>query len=83
MTTVELPSGVRHYTTTCFAETWEAYDALTLEDDWREHKWYTNATGRCNPNLPDARIHREKVAAIRGHNIIVFPPLHDRTPVAA
>ena len=43
--TPDLPAGVRHYETSGFAESWEAYDALTPEDGWIEAGAYKTDTG--------------------------------------
>lgn len=36
---VDMLPGVRHYETAGFANTWEAYDALTEADGWRRTSW--------------------------------------------
>ena len=35
-TVVEIPAGFRHHATSVFAESWEAYDALTEKAGWTE-----------------------------------------------
>jgi hypothetical protein len=60
--TVELPANVAHYRTDCFAENWHAYDMLTVEDGWTVG--YPYEGGR-----------EFKEAVIRGHRIVVHPPL--------
>lgn len=69
LSTVELPPGVRHHHTTCVATSDEAYDALTVEDGWKERGW---AVDRCD-TYPMGW-HLQKEAEIRGCRITVFPP---------
>lgn len=68
-TTVELPSGCRHHRTSLFAESREAYDALTAEDGWKEFVRYRQDTGE-----PFAW----KSGEIRGHEITVHAPDEER-----
>ena len=72
--TVELPSGVRHYHTTAFALSDEAYDALTAEDGWEERGWAVKPD-----DTHPLGWHLQKVAEVRGHQITVFPPRQPRT----
>ena len=77
MTTVELPSGVKHYTTTCFAETDQAFDLLSRDDGWEYASWhYDPNTGERVPyTSAGSRVHRSKSAEIAGKHITVFPPI--------
>ena len=70
--TVTLPAGVRHHTTTAFAESWAAYDALS---DFTERVWHVAPDGRqCDPELPGARRHVEKERQLDDGKLVVFPP---------
>lgn len=68
-TAVELPPGVRHHSTSTFAESWEAYDVLTAEDGWTESTRYDPETG-----IP----HSWKIAVVSGHTISVHAPKGER-----
>lgn len=63
--TVELPPDVDHHSTSAFARSWEAYDALTAEDGWTETRRFDPETG-----AP----HQWKRGEIRGHAITVHAP---------
>lgn len=65
--TVELPPGVEHYETSCFAPTWELYDSLAEEDGWTEERSRHELSG-----------HAWKRAEIRGNNIVVHEPTAPR-----
>lgn len=73
MTTVELPGGVKHHSTSTFAESWAAYDALTVDDGWRETRRFDGETGE--PRL-------WKNGEIRGHSITVHSPRFRREVAA-
>lgn len=72
-TTVELPPGVRHSTTTAFARSEDAYAALTQEAGWEERAW---RIGRSDA-YPTGW-HVQKEAVISGCHIVVFPPRQSR-----
>ena len=42
-TVVEIPAGFRHRATSVFAESWEAYDALTEKAGWSSERWVKTA----------------------------------------
>jgi len=67
--TVELPSGCKHFRTSAFAESWEAYDRLAPGDGWRE-------VTRFDPETGAPRSWKE--GEVRGHTITVHAPNMER-----
>lgn len=59
---VELPFGTRHQNTTVIAESWVAWDELTVDDGW------VKKVSQRSSELV------WKVGEIRGHEFTVLPP---------
>lgn len=80
-----LPSGVRHYNTQGFAESWDAYDALGEEDGWEEQVFLLDAQGHdaARSGRMALREHRSKrLALAAGGELIVYPPVVPRSEVS-
>ncbi|HXO84479.1 MAG TPA: hypothetical protein VN803_03030 [Gemmatimonadales bacterium] len=78
-TTVQLPAGVKHAKTTCSAGTWDAYDALSEVDGWREVSWWHDREGKpCSPTVPLSKQHVQKETTVGDHRIVVFRPYKGR-----
>lgn len=70
-----MPSGVRLYDASGFAESWEVYDALP----WGEREWHVDLDGhQCAPDAPGAHVHRHKETREDGCRFVVYPPHHGR-----
>jgi hypothetical protein len=76
--TVQLPPGMEERsTTTCTAETWAAYDALSERDGWHELSWFFDRDNKpCPPTTPLSRQHIQKERTVDGARVVVFRP-HD------
>ena len=79
--TIVLPPGCKHYSTTASAESWEAWDAIAVGlGEWREESWHSGPDcKRCEATDPHASLHVHKERdLLRGGRLIVFPPQRPR-----